>query len=47
MTQSAPECSDEEVQPIGGSDAREEIDSRARQTSPIHFKEKDVTTRGK
>ena len=47
MTQSAPECIDEEVQPVGGSDAQEEVDSRAWQTSPIHFKEKDITTRGK
>jgi hypothetical protein len=48
VIQSAPECSDEEVQPVSGSNAREEVDSRAQQkTSPIHFKEKDLTTRGK
>ena len=47
VIQSLPECSDEELQPVSGSDAQEEVDSRAEQTSPIHFKEKDITTRGK
>ena len=43
VIQSVPECSNEDLQPVSGSDAQEE----AQQTSPIHFKEKDVTTRGK
>lgn len=43
VIQSVPECSDEDLQPVSGSDAQEE----AQQTSPIHFKEKDITTRGK
>ena len=43
VVQRVPECSDEEPQPVSGSDALEKV---AQQTSPIHFKEKDVTTRG-
>ena len=46
MVQSVPEYNDEELQPTSGSDAQEEVDIRE-QNSPIHFKEKDINTRGK
>ena len=44
MVQSASECN-EEIQPVSEGAGKEIVITRG-PTSPIHFKEKDITTKG-